>query len=377
MIRQVSLKKVCLNMIVKNESKVIRRCLESVKPYIDYYVISDTGSTDNTCVIIKDILKGIEGEVYHDEWVDFGHNRTLALQRVPKECTYSLFIDADDELVVTPPYKPIDVKMWLMSNDVSSDLYYIFKSNEGVMSVAPFLVRTLKEGWRWVGKAHNQLHCDDEEVIHSRNEISYNIMTIKVNQMQGAKSHGLSSREKYMRDALLLRESEETLINTFHLAQSYFDAEEYELAYETYSRLKEGDPQFIYYSKFRVGVCAIRLGRPFEECKRLLLEAHIFRPTRIEALFELIKLCHDLGKYKEGYEYGLQALRLSVSDDTLKVDHRIYNHHLYDKFAICAYHIGKYKESRDALQTILDKGWCRDEGVLTTYKKYIKYLDES
>ena len=34
--------KICLNMIVKNESKVIERCLASVKPLIDYWVIFDT-----------------------------------------------------------------------------------------------------------------------------------------------------------------------------------------------------------------------------------------------------------------------------------------------------------------------------------------------
>jgi hypothetical protein len=34
---------VCLNMIVKNEADVIRRCLDSVRPIIDRWVIVDTG----------------------------------------------------------------------------------------------------------------------------------------------------------------------------------------------------------------------------------------------------------------------------------------------------------------------------------------------
>ena len=40
-------------MIVKNESKIIKRCLDSVKDHIDYWVIVDTGSTDGTQDIIK------------------------------------------------------------------------------------------------------------------------------------------------------------------------------------------------------------------------------------------------------------------------------------------------------------------------------------
>ena len=40
-------------MIVKDESKVIKRCLDSVKPLIDYWVIVDTGSKDDTKKVIK------------------------------------------------------------------------------------------------------------------------------------------------------------------------------------------------------------------------------------------------------------------------------------------------------------------------------------
>ena len=51
----------CLNMIVRNESRIIRRLLESVCGVIDSYCICDTGSTDNTVEIIETFFqeKGI------------------------------------------------------------------------------------------------------------------------------------------------------------------------------------------------------------------------------------------------------------------------------------------------------------------------------
>ena len=49
-------KTICLSMIVKNESHVIERCLTSVFKHIDYWVISDTGSTDNTKEKIQDFF---------------------------------------------------------------------------------------------------------------------------------------------------------------------------------------------------------------------------------------------------------------------------------------------------------------------------------
>ena len=70
-----------LIMIVKNESKIITRCFDSLKPYIDYIVISDTGSTDNTVELIETYLEKneIKGKVYHDEWKNFGYNRSKSV----------------------------------------------------------------------------------------------------------------------------------------------------------------------------------------------------------------------------------------------------------------------------------------------------------
>jgi glycosyltransferase involved in cell wall biosynthesis len=50
----------CLNMIVKNEAHVIRRCLDSVRAYVSHWVIVDTGSTDGTQDIVRSHFRDIE-----------------------------------------------------------------------------------------------------------------------------------------------------------------------------------------------------------------------------------------------------------------------------------------------------------------------------
>jgi glycosyltransferase involved in cell wall biosynthesis len=91
--------KMALCMIVKNESHIIKETLKSITPYIDYYVINDTGSTDNTIQVIKDYFNSvnIEGEVithefrtcpescHGKEWkrysfFHFGWNRSYSLE---------------------------------------------------------------------------------------------------------------------------------------------------------------------------------------------------------------------------------------------------------------------------------------------------------
>ena len=69
---------ICLCMIVKNESKIIERCLNAAKEAIDYVSICDTGSTDQTIEIIENwcLENNIEGKVHQEEFKNFCHNRT-------------------------------------------------------------------------------------------------------------------------------------------------------------------------------------------------------------------------------------------------------------------------------------------------------------
>jgi len=90
--------KICLNMIVKNESKIIRRLFDSVLPIIDFYCICDTGSTDNTIDIITEYFKehNIPGKITREPFKDFGYNRTFSLQQCKDiEADLLLLLDAD------------------------------------------------------------------------------------------------------------------------------------------------------------------------------------------------------------------------------------------------------------------------------------------
>lgn len=82
-------------MIVKNEAKVIERCLASARDLVDTWVISDTGSTDGTQQLIRTAMHGIPGELHEEPWFNFGHNRTLNIRRARGKADYLLLLDAD------------------------------------------------------------------------------------------------------------------------------------------------------------------------------------------------------------------------------------------------------------------------------------------
>src|SRR5215469_6773503 len=98
--------KLCLNMIVKNESARIERCLSSLTPWIDCWAIVDTGSTDGTHAKIMDMLGDLPGKLSHFPFVNFGVTRNDALTAAynlygATNYDYILLVDADMELVVT------------------------------------------------------------------------------------------------------------------------------------------------------------------------------------------------------------------------------------------------------------------------------------
>ena len=95
---------VCLNMIVKNEAKVIARCLASARPFIDAWVIVDTGSSDGTQGLIREALQGVPGELFERPWRNFGANRTEALELARGRADYTLIIDADEVLEASPGF---------------------------------------------------------------------------------------------------------------------------------------------------------------------------------------------------------------------------------------------------------------------------------
>lgn len=84
---------ISLCMIVKNEEKILARCLDSIAELMDEVIIVDTGSTDKT----KEIAAQYTDKIYDFTWVDdFSAARNFAFSKATKEYIYTA--DADEVL---------------------------------------------------------------------------------------------------------------------------------------------------------------------------------------------------------------------------------------------------------------------------------------
>ena len=140
----------CLNMIVKNEAPVIRRCIDSVRPIIDRWVIVDTGSTDGTQDIIREHLLDLPGELHERPWRDFAHNRSEALELARAQSDYTLIIDADDTLEIAPS---------TVLPALSADSYMLEIGDARIVYQRTQLVRSALP-WRYEGVLHEYLTCE-------------------------------------------------------------------------------------------------------------------------------------------------------------------------------------------------------------------------
>ena len=227
---------ICLCMIVKNEAEVIERCLESVRPILDYWVIADTGSTDGTQEIITRYLRDIPGELHSRPWVDFAHNRSEALALARSHCDYSLIIDADDKLEFTPGFR---------MPSLGADSYTIEVRNKEIQHWRPHLVRN-SLNWRYEGVIHEFLSCypentDRRSLPEERNQKRLNGLTLVIGEDGSRRKQ--STSERYSRDAQIIEgalrtETDPLLISryTFYLAQSYLNSGDRDRALENYQK---------------------------------------------------------------------------------------------------------------------------------------------
>jgi glycosyltransferase involved in cell wall biosynthesis len=322
-------KTVCLNMIVKNESEVITRCLASVKPMIDYWVIVDTGSTDGTQEIIRDFMKDVKGDLYERPWINFGHNRNEALELAKDKADYILVIDADETLEFSRAFQMPELK---------KDFYYITTEFGGTKYGRVQLIKSDLD-WKWKGVLHEALYSSDAKSSDTLDGVINFVRT------DGARS---KNPNKFLDDAQLL---EKALVDepnntryVFYLAQSYRDAQEYESALKYYQKRVSmgGWDQEIYWSLLQTGLLQEQLKMPPETIIKSYITAYLYRPTRIEALYRLARYQRILGNHEAAYNTAQLGLALEKSKDALFVEHWIYDYGLLLEFSIAAYWKEKY-----------------------------------
>lgn len=326
----------CLNMIVKNESNIIERLLQSVTPFIDSYCICDTGSTDNTIEIIRSFFsdKNIEGKIVQEPFKDFGNNRSFALNAcidVPNS-DYVLLLDADMKF----QYKFQNTSPTEFKAKLVHDAYFVSQGNDALNYQN---IRIIKNrcGFSYRGVTHEYVKSQENCVFGT-----FNVDELFINDIGDGGCKG----DKIERDIRLLTNG---LIDnpnndryTFYLANSYRDQGNYEEAIKFYKTRVEigGWIEEVWFSHYAIGKCYQNIGKISESIFHWL-EAYNRYPKRIENLYEIIKHYRQLCDYNLAYKFYAIAdheRKTHTSRNYLFTEMDVYNYKIDYELSILGYY---------------------------------------
>ncbi|MFN7928242.1 MAG: glycosyltransferase [Blastocatellia bacterium] len=321
---------ICLNMIVKNEANTIRRCFDSLKSIIDYWVIVDTGSTDGTQEIIRSFTAEVPGELHERPWVNFGHNRTEGMQLADGKADYLLLMDADNALRIVDPH---------CKQSLTADAYHL----QILGSVVYWQTRLVKSGLQWhsVGVTHEYPHslkAQSWERLEALQIVDY--------------FDGGARDDKYERDIRLLTQglidepNNERYI--FYLAQSYRQLNELEKAIEWYEKrvAAGGWREEVWLSLYSIGQLHMQKNADESTVLKAMIAAYEYDPSRCEPLYELCRYYRMQERYHLGLVFGLRAIQIAYPEEAMNfVVRGIYDWMRYDELSVCEYWTGDYTAS--------------------------------
>ncbi|MRX74189.1 glycosyltransferase [Bacillus lacus] len=376
-------------MIVKNESRIIERCLNAAKKAIDYVSVCDTGSTDGTPDLIKAWCEenAIEGVVHHEPFKNFGHNRTLSVQLAQQsfpQADYLLLLDADMILEIHEQFD---------KSNLDQDQYLVMQFNQFIKY---WNTRLLKSSlpWRCVGVTHEYWDIDADKLKIDGSSFALqkgNVKELVINDRED----GGSKSDKFERDKRLLHEGLEDPATPdglrtrylFYLAQTYYCLGELQDAIEWYKKRVEagGWAEEVFYSLMQVGLSYQQLAGRAEEERKLIINAgeevsskvltaladaqeknaamaasyykksYQFRPWRAEPLYFLAKMHRENAENSLALLYAIKGKEIPFpQDDLLFVDYRVYEYLFDYEISIAGYYVPEKRELAKLAQKSLE-----------------------
>lgn len=390
-------KKICLTMIVRNESGNMVRLLDSVKPVIDMVSIVDTGSTDDTKQVITKWAKTNKMPcIVHDEpFVNFAYNRTHSVNAAKSafpEADYFLLSDADFVWEIN--------KGGVFDKTLLIDHKYLVEQYNKSLSYWNVRLLSAKVNFECRGVTHEYWTEAQDQSDYKGEVRSAKITTLAIDDREdgGCKSDKFDRDERLLRGGLDDPHTDKGLKTRykFYLAQTLKDTRRFRDSIYWYNqRIEDGGwVEEVFYAKFQIGWNYEQMGWNYKHAHKLsqqesrteeeekflsvwklvdcenyfdefnfnfdkaaaaYLEAHKYRKCRAESLYHLSRMYRMLGRNEDAYNIIQIGNKIAYpSNDSLFIERACYDYSFDVELSIVAYYVANKKdEGRQAVSRLL------------------------
>lgn len=363
--------KLVLTQIMKNESHVANRMLNSILPIVDALCIVDTGSTDDSIEVVKKWGEdnNIPTYVFERPFDNFENSRNHSIEKAREiflkdeyknDEWFAFWLDFDEQLVIDKSFS---------KNSITKDIY-MFNAKIGNMKYTRNEMFRLSKPFRFYGPIHEFLVSDDKNITSGLLE------SVLVDVKMDGASWKSDIPTKYKMHAFEL----EKYIDKdrkdprwiFYTAQSWHDSSNTGDREENEERLRrsmkyykerisrnDGYFEERYYSQYRVGVIMGLLEMPWKETHQELLKAHTMDPLRGESIKSIIDHYLRMGEWQNAYIYTKFAVsefhgRNPYPKRLLFVEQSLYEWKFLESHSFSCFYTGRKEEAKKAHLEILN-----------------------
>lgn len=330
-------------IMVKDAGDDFRDILTRNLPYMDRYTILDTGSTDNTISIIKEVLKNKRGELYQEPFINFRESRNRLLDLAGDHCHFNIMLD--DTYVLTGKVREF-LDFARGDDNVSSYSLIIDDSN------------TMYSSNRITKPSHNLRYINlVHEIIQTENNLNVSI-PFEWGYIKDVNSEYMINRTKARKqndiDTLMkmLEKDPKDSRTYYYIADSYIFLKDWENAVSWFKKRVEigsGYQDEIQDSLYYIAVIKdIYLNHPWEECMEWYLKCYEFDPSRSESLYFIADHYKKVGKKYTAFMYLKKAYELGIPEIKMSIRKNIYNFHIPKDLTELCYEMREYKLGEEA-----------------------------
>ncbi len=336
--------KVCVYTICKNEEKFVKRWYESIKD-ADYICVLDTGSTDNTVKLLKELGVKVEVKEINPWRFDVARNESLKL--IPKDADICISLDLDE--VLLPNSIDNLIKSW--SDDVTRVKYiYNWKLDKDNKPIVSFYTNKIHSNndYIWTHPVHEvltycgksvqkEIVCNDVIINHypddSKSRGSYLKLlelSVKEDPLDDRNMHYLGREYMYYRK---WNKCIDTLIKHLNLKTATWKDERcasMRFISRSYIALKRYDEALMWLDK------AIK-------------EAPYLRDAYVEKML----LEYQLKHYNEVIKLGKKALKIKQNNMTYINETFTFDETIYDLMSLSYYFTGNKNEGKKYINKAL------------------------